>query len=212
MPLSTGGEMTDQPHSQTCGNGEDRYATGEDFRRIFDEDLKGLYQLSFLLTGDHRKAENCFVAGIEDCAKQNHVFRKWARAWAKRVVAENAIRELNPQRKHSSSSPVSTVSSHRQQVSDAAGHFDVEAVLGLAGFERFVFVLCVLEHYREHECALLLSCSAREVRDARTRAIAELASRTGRSRPSSLLRSDSRNSYKEGHNGNDGNSHRERHD
>ena len=69
--------MTDQPHSQTCGNGEDRYATREDFRRIFDEDLKGLYQLSFLLTGDHRKAEQCFVGGIEDCAKQNHVFRKW---------------------------------------------------------------------------------------------------------------------------------------
>ena len=51
------------------------------------------------------------------------------------------------------------------------GHFDVDAVLGLADFERFVFVLCVLERYREHECALLLSCSASEVREARTQAI-----------------------------------------
>ena len=49
-------------------------------------------------------------------------------------------------------------------------------MLGLADFERFVFVLCVLERYREHECALLLGCSASEVRDARTRAIEELAS------------------------------------
>jgi len=187
--------MTDQPHSQTCGNGEDRYATREDFRKLFDEDLKGLYQLSFLLTGDHRKAEKCFVVGIEDCAKQNHVFRKWAPVWAKRVIAENAIRELNPQRKPSSSSSVSTISSHKQQVSGAAGHFDVEAVLGLADFERFIFVLCVLEHYRDRECALLLNCSAREVREARTRAIAELASRTVRSLASSLLRSDCRNSY-----------------
>ena len=169
--------MTDQPHSQACGNGEDRYATREDFRRIVDEDLKGLYQLSFLLTGDHHKGERCFVAGIEDCAKENRVFREWARAWAKRVIVENAIRELHPRRSHSNSSALlRTVFSHNQQLSGPIGHFDVDAVLGLADFERFVFVLCVLERYREHECALLLGCSASEVRDARTRAIEELAS------------------------------------
>jgi hypothetical protein len=36
-------------------------------------------------------------------------------------------------------------------------------------------VLCVLERYREHECALLLGCSASEVREARSQAIQELA-------------------------------------
>ena len=51
----------------------------------------------------------------------------------------------------------------------------MDAVLGLADFERFVFVLCVLERYREHECALLLNCSASEVREARAQAIEELA-------------------------------------
>jgi hypothetical protein len=79
MPLSTGGEMTNQPHSQACGNGEDRYATREDFRRIVDEDLKGLYQLSFLLTGDHRKAEKCFVVVLSvrngtTCSGNGHAF------------------------------------------------------------------------------------------------------------------------------------------
>ncbi len=103
MPLSRGEEMTGQTHRQICGNGEDRYATREDFLKIFDQDLIGLYQLSFLLTGDHQKGERCFVSGIEDCAKENRVFREWARAWAKRVIAENAIRELNPRRKDSSS-------------------------------------------------------------------------------------------------------------
>ena len=168
--------MTDGPDTQTFGNGEDRHATREDFPQMSDEDLNGLYQLSFLLTGGHQKAEKCFVTGIEDCAKQNQVFREWAGVWAKRVIAENAIRELNPQRGHSSLSSVSTISSHNQQISGPVGHFDVDAVLGLADFERFVFVLCVLEHYREHECALLLSCSARAAREARTRAVAELAS------------------------------------
>jgi DNA-directed RNA polymerase specialized sigma24 family protein len=59
----------------------------------------------------------------------------------------------------------------------------VGAVLGLADFERFVFVLCVLERYREHECALLLNCSASEVREARTQAIEELADFRGRAGP-----------------------------
>jgi hypothetical protein len=167
--------MTDQAHTQAYGNGDNPYATREDFINIFDEDMNGLYQLSFLLTGDLHKAEKCFISGIEDCAKENRVFREWARVWAKRVIAENAIRELNPRWKYSGSSSLPTAFPNYQQLSGPGGHFDRDSVLGIADFERFVFVLCVLEHYREHECALLLGCSAREVREARTRAIAELA-------------------------------------
>jgi hypothetical protein len=32
----------------------------------------------------------------------------------------------------------------------------------------------VLEHYSEHECALLLGCSSKEIREARARALKEL--------------------------------------
>jgi DNA-directed RNA polymerase specialized sigma24 family protein len=167
--------MTGQAHAQIGGNGENRYATREDFLKIFDEDLNGLYQLSFLLTGDHQKGERCFVTGIEDCVEENRVFMEWARAWAKRVIVKNAIRDLKPRRSQSTSSALPTVFSHNQQSSGPTGHFHVDAVLRLADFERFVFVLCVLEHYREYECALLLGCSASAVREARTRAIAELA-------------------------------------
>src|SRR6201981_470428 len=134
MPLSRGEEMTEQAHTQICGNGEKRYATREDFLKIFDEDMNGLYQLSFLLTGDHQKGERCFVAGIEDCAKENRVFKEWARAWAKRVIVENAIRELNPRPSHSNSSALPTVFSHNQQSSGPTGHFALEAVLGLPDF------------------------------------------------------------------------------
>jgi hypothetical protein len=176
MPLSRGQEMTEQANRRVHRSRGDRYATREDWCKCFDENLTGLYQLSFLLTGDHQKAERCFVSGIENCAKENHVFREWARAWAKRVIAENAIRELNPRRKHSSSYSIPIVFSHNRQSNGSIRHFDIDAVLGLADFERFVFVLCVLERYRERECALLLGCSASEVREARTRAIAELAS------------------------------------
>jgi hypothetical protein len=180
MPLSKGEEMAEQARSPICGSDESRYATRDDFLEVFNQDLNGLYQLSFLLTGNHQKGEGCFVAGIEDCVKENRVFREWARAWAKRVIVENAIRELHPRRCRSNSSALlPTVFSHNQQSSGPIGYFDVDVVLGLADFERFVFVLCVLECYREHECALLLGCSPSEVRNSRTRAIEELASNGG---------------------------------
>jgi DNA-directed RNA polymerase specialized sigma24 family protein len=51
----------------------------------------------------------------------------------------------------------------------------MDAVLRLADFERFVFVMSVLEHYSEHDCALLLGCSDREIREGRSRALKELA-------------------------------------
>ena len=165
--------MTEQAHSAMCRNGENRYATCQDFLKIFDEDMHGLYQLSFLLTGDHEKGEKCFVAGVEDCAKENRVFRDWARTWAKRVIVQNAIRELQPRPSNSDPFALRLISfSHKKGPIE---RFDVDAVLGLANFERFVFVLCVLERYREHECALLLGCSASGVREACTQAIQELA-------------------------------------
>jgi hypothetical protein len=80
-----------------------------------------------------RKGERCFVAGIEDCVKENRVFREWARAWAKRVIVGKAIRELHPRRNHSNSSTVlPTVFSRNQQPSGPIGHFDLCAVSGLA--------------------------------------------------------------------------------
>jgi hypothetical protein len=165
--------MAEQTHSAVRGNLENRYATCQDFLKMFDEDMQGLYQLSFLLTRDHHMGERCFVAGMEDCAKENRVFREWAGTWAKRVIVQYAIREIQPRPNHSHSfAPVPTAFSHKN---GSREHFDVDAVLGLADFERFVFVLCVLERHQEHECALLLGCSASEVRQARTQAIEELA-------------------------------------
>ena len=45
----------------------------------------------------------------------------------------------------------------------------------LEDYERFVFVMSVLEHYSEHDCALLLGSSVAEVREAHTRALNDLA-------------------------------------
>ena len=168
-------EMTERGHIQ----GEEqanRYASREDFQTIFSEHLTELYQLSFLLTRDPARAERCFVSGIEDCVTENRVFREWARSWAKRAIVQNAIRELKPRPIHSNSPPSETILPDIGQPSiGPGGHFAIDAVLGLEDFERFVFVMSVLEHYSEHDCGLLLGCSAREVREARVRALKELA-------------------------------------
>jgi hypothetical protein len=169
-------EMIEQAHTQVHEKETNVYAGPEDFQAIFKEDLKELYQLSFLLTRDPAKAERCLVIGLEDCARGNLVFREWARSWAKRTIVYNAIRELTPRPSQSNSLPSGIIFADVDQHSmGLGGHFEVDAVLRLPDFDRFVFVMSVLEHYSEHDCALLLGCSARDIRERRTHALKELA-------------------------------------
>jgi len=152
------------------------YASHEDFHTIFNEDRNELYQLSFLLTRDPAQAERCLVSGLEDCVSGNRVFREWVRSWAKRTIVQNTIRELKPRPGQSNSSLSGAMFPHMDQHSRGPGrHFEIDAVLRLADFDRFVFVMSVLEHYSEHDCALLLGCSAGDIRECRTRALKELA-------------------------------------
>jgi hypothetical protein len=74
----------------------DPYATVAGFKRIFTEDVNSLYLLSLLLTGDPDKAEKCFVEGIGESTKGNHVFKEWARYWARRSIIQSAIRLISP--------------------------------------------------------------------------------------------------------------------
>lgn len=61
--------------------------------------MNNLYLLLLLLIGNRRQAELCFVAVIEDCARENHVFKEWALSWARRAVVQNAIRLIPSLRK-----------------------------------------------------------------------------------------------------------------
>jgi DNA-directed RNA polymerase specialized sigma24 family protein len=149
------------------------YATIEDFRRTFAEGMNELYQLSFLLTADHEKAEQCFVAGMEDSVTSNRVFKEWAHSWAKRAIIQNAIRKLKPRPLVASSASSIALYSNAELLKEDQ-HFKLECVLSLAAFDRFVFVMSVLEHYSGHDCAVLLGCSPRQVGEARIRAFAQL--------------------------------------
>jgi DNA-directed RNA polymerase specialized sigma24 family protein len=152
-----------------------QYATAEDFRKLFADDMTSLYLLSFLLTASHEKAEQCFVSGIEDCAQGSSVFQQWARSWARRVIIQNAVRMIAPRPLYrdelTHESPSAVVRNERKQDQDAAW----AEVLALGNFERFVFVVSVLEGYRDRECATLLGCTVLEVGHARTRALQQIA-------------------------------------
>src|SRR5579864_2228539 len=118
--------MTEQPHIQVRGKEGNVYASHEDFHDIFNEDLKELYQLSFLLTRDPAKAERCFVTGLEDCVSGNRVFREWARSWARRAIIQNAIRELKPRSSQSNSPlPGAMFSNMAEPSRRPGGHFEI---------------------------------------------------------------------------------------
>ena len=145
------------------------YASSDDFRQVFDEDMNSLYLLSFLLTADHEKAEQCFVSGLEDVVEGSPVFKDWARSWARRVIIVNAVRAINPRptEEDDRSSPNSVSSNGK---APPVEQVEIAAVLALQPFERFVYVMTVLERYSDQDCSLLLGCARRDVVAARTRA------------------------------------------
>lgn len=150
------------------------YASSDDFRQVFEEDMNGLYLLSFLLTADRERAEQCFVSGLEDAVEGNPVFKEWARSWARRMIILNSVRAIHPRPAEGNDhSKPAVVNRNGQTLS--AEQAETAAVLRLEPFERFVYVMTVLERYSDQDCSLLLGCTRRDVVAARTRAFEQIA-------------------------------------
>jgi hypothetical protein len=152
------------------------YARGSDFCRIFSTQMNGLYQLSFLLTADPEIAEQCFVSGLEDCAGANRIFKEWAASWARRAIIQNAIRLIQPNQHQS----VPVMPSFPNDGREASSYPALLAgIFRLTVFERFVFVMSVLERYSDQDCKTLLRCSRQDIVQARAQAIQRMASFAG---------------------------------
>jgi DNA-directed RNA polymerase specialized sigma24 family protein len=151
------------------------YATPADFCRIFESNMNRLYLLSYLLTGDHKRAERCFVGGLETSRSSNPVFKEWAESWARRMIIRNAIQMIGPAPAEAYSAPGSLQNvPQRAAGSSAAEPAEIEAVVELPVFERFVFVISVLEGYSDQECSLLLDCNRSDVVAARSHALQQI--------------------------------------
>lgn len=162
---------------------EFEHATATDFCRIFGQDMKSLFLLALLLTGDDEKAEKCFVAALENATNRRTVFKDWARSWARRAVIQAAQCMINPRPRHPDEDPTTPDATSTKAPLEG---IEIAAVLGLEGFDRFVFVMSVLEGYSHHECAIILGTTRKEVIEARLRALErlgrEVESRLGKDR------------------------------
>ena len=155
------------------------YAKHADFCEVFEKDMKRLYLLAFLLTADHKQAEQCFASTVEEAFKEPTVFKEWARSWVNRTVIEKAIGIVSPLSNRPSEKRDSwSAGLHETHIQDK-----LNAVTKLASFERFVIVISVLEHYSDRDCALLLGCNPSRVSQARRKALRRLADFAGVHQP-----------------------------
>jgi DNA-directed RNA polymerase specialized sigma24 family protein len=143
------------------------YAKHADFCELLEREMKPFYLLAFLLTANHQDAEKCFAAAVAEALEEPVVFKEWAESWVKRSLVRNAIGIV---------SPASPRSGDKRNLwnrgqNEAPGDNEIDAVTQLAPFERFVFVMSILERYSIWDCSLLLGCSMKKVIQARMRAL-----------------------------------------
>jgi len=146
-------------------NKSEQYANASDFCELFRRDTESLYQLAFVLTGNGQRAEEALASALEDCFK-SRVFKPWARSWSRLALIERAIKsavlDLNGSSEHLG---------HRSA--------ELDAILHLKAFDRFVYVLSVFEKYSIKDCAILLKASKREVMESKIRALQEVTAFIG---------------------------------
>jgi DNA-directed RNA polymerase specialized sigma24 family protein len=145
----------------------EQYASHYDFREIFTEDEAGLRLLALLLVGDRESAEKCLVAGLDEDAAGNPAFHEWAHSWSKRAIIKNAIQAVNPSPHQSNGNDQDTLNELPETLAGAVSILDP--------FERFVFVMSLVEGYSVQECASLLNVSPQEVTIAKSRAVEHVA-------------------------------------
>lgn len=153
--------------SQRC-----EYARKEDFVEVFERERVGLQRLALLLTANSQAANRCLMSAVRECIASSSVSKEWIPSWTRRVVIRNAISLIMGP---GGQSFINTNDDPDDELvafspNDSLGAIaGSESILDLPEFERFVFVICVLEGYSIHDCALLLSKSPRDISEARQR-------------------------------------------
>jgi DNA-directed RNA polymerase specialized sigma24 family protein len=97
-------------------------------------------------------------------------FKEWARSWARRAIIQCAVRAINPTPTHQSV-PLNSNHIDNPWPPEMA---EFAAILELSPFERFVYVIVVLERYSIQDCSVLLGYSRRDVVEARLRALQQI--------------------------------------
>jgi hypothetical protein len=147
-----------------------RYATAASFIEIFNEEMHSLHLLSIILTADSEKAEQCFVGALEECLHGMDVFMDWAGTWARRAVIKRAIKLVNPVPGQPRRLLLTSIPWRSTSINDNW----IGALFTLGAFERFVFVLSLIEKQSDEDCSALLGCRRRDIQLARVQALKSL--------------------------------------
>ena len=148
------------------------YARKEEFVSVFECERVGLQRLALLLTANSEVAKRCLVRAFQECIASSSVSKEWVLSWIRRMVIRNAISLVMGPGGQSfiNTNDEADNKSIAFSPDDSLGAMATsESILDLPEFERFVFIICVLERYSIHDCALLLGKSPREVNEARHR-------------------------------------------
>jgi hypothetical protein len=148
------------------------YARKEEFVSVFECERVGLQRLALLLTANSEAAKRCLIRAFRECIATSSVSKEWVLSWTRRIIIRNAISlVMGP----GGPSSVNTIDDADNGLvaffsDDSLGATaESESILDLPEFDRFVFVICVLERYSMHDCALLLGRSPRDINEARQR-------------------------------------------
>jgi hypothetical protein len=156
----------DVEEARTDNTGRDSkraHASAGDFCAIFNRDANSLYALALLLTGDPRTAERCFFSALSECTAAKGVFRRWTRSWTRIAIIKDAVRLTKPK--------FSVTGEQPSDIAVKGLHAAAAPILRLGAFDRFVFVLSVLDWYSVRDCAVLLKSTLQEVEIAKERAL-----------------------------------------
>ncbi len=142
-----------------------RYAAATDCYRIFSEEMDSLYYLAFLLTADQNIAERCFVGGLGECVDRFSLLLDKTGSWARSAIVRSAVGIVRPVPEEGNYE----VNANLPATEGVSNPFAF--IVSLPVFERFVFVMSILEGQSDEQCQSLLSCSRQEVVMARKTAL-----------------------------------------
>jgi hypothetical protein len=138
--------------------------------------MDAYYSLALLLTASEEDAESCFALALDmwsqACKAQYPRVEDIVHKSMKRALVDSAIEICHPVlgRMHDASGMYLSTASSASSSSPW-----IACILQLETFERFVFVLSVLESYSDQECAELLDCQPEEIADARVQAFLSMS-------------------------------------
>jgi hypothetical protein len=136
--------------------------------------MEQYFLLGLLLTGSEDDAENCFILALDAWSKAtgNLVDRELAHISMKRALVDSAIQICNSAFSHVPRESEADIWNERPEMAYPPW---VAAILQLETFDRFVFVLSVLESYSDKDCADLLHSQPEEIAERRARALHSVA-------------------------------------